>query len=224
MNYTSESPVQGLTVFQPEDGFRYGAEAFWVVGLVLERGRPQSVLDLGTGSGIMAGLFAAQGARVTGIDVRAEWLPYWSRTLAESSVSGTLELRLGDVRKGWSEPVDVVVANPPFFRADEGPSSPNPWKRAARTGEDGVLEAFVTTGAQAIGATGRMYMVLPKLRVTEAQTAAHLLGLHLNNRINVGRKRALLAWSRVAAPSEPVSVLESDERIRQWYRLATAPS
>src|SRR5688572_7988230 len=103
---TRDTPASGLAIFQPERGFRYGSEAFWLVGLALEGGGPRTALDLGTGSGIMAFLLARLGVDTLGVDGRPEWRELWARSLAESEVSG-VRLEVRDVRDPLPE-VDLV--------------------------------------------------------------------------------------------------------------------
>ena len=44
---TVDRPIEGLAIAQPRRGFRYGSEAFWLVGFALEGGWPDAALDLG---------------------------------------------------------------------------------------------------------------------------------------------------------------------------------
>ncbi|MFT7522051.1 MAG: tRNA1Val (adenine37-N6)-methyltransferase, partial [Kiritimatiellia bacterium] len=159
MSFTAEQPVAGLVIYQPRRGFRYGAEAFWLAGFALEgvgdvAGAVEAVLDLGTGSGVVAGLFAARGARAVGVDVRAEWRPLWRKSLEESAVPGSLELRLQDVRDLHGVEFPMVVSNPPFFPRNTGPVSPDPWKAAARTEGTATLAEFVATSARCLSSLG----------------------------------------------------------------------
>jgi len=192
-----------------------------LAGFALEGGRPETALDLGTGCGIIAALLAAQGVDTMGLDVRPEWLPFWAETLKGSFTKGTLSLQLHDVANGWPHTVDLVTANPPFFPAAHGPGSPNPWKRAARTEADGGLSAFLSTGAQALSAEGRLCVVLPIGRAEEATICVRTLGLHLSRQVKVGRKRVLLEWSSVRGVTEESATLETAARARGWYQLAT---
>ena len=102
-DWTRDTPAPGLVVPQPRKGFRYGSEAFWLVGLATEDGVPATALDLGTGSGIMALLLARLGANVEAVDVRPEWRAGWDVAVAESALAGSVDFRTADVR-------DVAVA------------------------------------------------------------------------------------------------------------------
>ena len=114
---TIERPREGLSVAQPRRGFRYGSEAFWLVGFALNDGLPDTAVDLGTGSGIMACLLARSGVPTVGVELRPEWAPYWEVTLRESARGEQPTLIHGDVSSFEPEaPVGLVLSNPPFFQ------------------------------------------------------------------------------------------------------------
>jgi ubiquinone/menaquinone biosynthesis C-methylase UbiE len=63
-----------------------------VVGLCLEKGQFENVLDVGTGSGLFAEAFAECGLQVSGVDVNPEMLVSTRRFVSE-----------GDFREGTAE-------------------------------------------------------------------------------------------------------------------------
>lgn len=71
-----------------------------------------TAIDLGSGSGILAALLARRGVRVSAVDVA------WSATDATRRTARVndldVEVHRRDGLAGWSEPVDLVVTNPPF--------------------------------------------------------------------------------------------------------------
>jgi release factor glutamine methyltransferase len=114
-----------------------------LVELALER-KPQSVLDLGTGSGAVALALKHQrpACRVTAVDADLSAL----LTAKRNAVKLNLEV---DFRHGcWCEPVagrrfDVIVSNPPYI-ADGDPHLPDlrHEPRAALLGGTDGLDAF----------------------------------------------------------------------------------
>ncbi len=216
---TADRPAPGLVVHQPKRGFRYGAEAFWLVGYALSLGPPPaSAVDLGTGSGVMALLLGRLGVPAHGVDVRAEWRPLWRDTLAESSVSASVRLTLRDVSEGPLGPVDLVVSNPPFFTSASGPRAADPWRAAARTESTATLHDFVAVAVGSLGPSGRACFVVPRER-------AHELEAHPSCRqvVHVGRRRTLLAFGAVAAAAAR-EVADRGPEVRTWYALAGAGS
>lgn len=223
---TLDRPVPGVVVAQPRRGFRYGSEAFWLVGFALEGGVPGRALDLGTGSGIAALLLASRGVDVTGWDVRPEWGPCWAETLARSEVRGRVQLILRDVGEGGPvERVELVVSNPPFYPRSAGPEAPDPWKAAARTESTATLQRFVHMGAEALLPGGRLCLVVPAERGDEAVSAGQTAGLTLRRRVQVGRLRVLVELGDPLASSPESTVVEErGERVRAWYDALALPA
>lgn len=221
MSWTEEEPVPGVKIFQPAKAFRYGGEAFWLVGFALEGAAPQAALDLGTGSGVMGVLLAAQGCRVVGIDHREEWEPFWKKTLEKSQLAGSMRFLLQDVLACQEKGFDLVVSNPPFFRAGDGPASPNPWKRAARTEGTARIADFVAAGGRALGPKGRLCMVFPVSRESDVLMAASRAGLFPVRRAQVGRLRVILEMSANQRACADEILAEDSARVKRWYALAT---
>ena len=220
--WTVERPASGLSVVQPKRGFRYGSEAFWLVGFAIEGGGvPRTAVDLGTGSGIAALLLGRLGAGVKGVDVRREWLQLWAHTLEGSEVGGRVQLHEHDVSEGPpATGVDLVVCNPPFFPRDTGPRSENAWKGAARTESSATLERFVEVGMACLAPGGRACWVVPRERWEEVSCE----GAVPTRVVHVGRRRTLVELRFMPAEVEG-KVLEVPDRgevVDGWYALATA--
>lgn len=165
MDLTVDVPAPGVRIAQPRHGFRYGSEAMWLAAIGRELGA-RTVLDLGTGSGVVAALLAAQGMEATGVDVRPEWAEAWSITLATAPPN--LRLVRADVRD-VNGCYDLVVSNPPFFPAGSGPVVADPFHRAARTEDAARLGDFVAAALRCIGPRGAFAFVLPREREDEVR-------------------------------------------------------
>jgi release factor glutamine methyltransferase len=168
--WTREEPAAGVAVVQPARGYRYTSEAFWLAGAALTVGATR-LLDVGTGSGVIALLTAAAGVPSDGIDTHAAWGPLWGASVAGSRLRAPVSLRVEDVRVARSPVWDVVTGNPPYFQADHGPASPDPWRAAGRTEAPGVLRAFASAGWGALRPGGWLWLTLPGERVDEALAA-----------------------------------------------------
>lgn len=214
-------PADGLGVAQPERGFRYGSEAFWLVGFALEGGRPRAALDLGTGSGVMAFLLARLGIETTGIDVRPEWGPLWAQSLAASAWRPTL--RIEDVRDAPEGSFDLVVSNPPYFRTTDGPTPPDPYRAAARAETEGTLSDFVSAAFRATGGRGRACFVLPTDRRGDLLDAAARIGWSALRASRVGRRRWLVELG-VGPPGPEPAWGEQDPKVLGWVAAARGPA
>jgi SAM-dependent methyltransferase len=140
---TRETPAAGVVVWQPRRGYRYGVEVYALAAFALAGGVPETAIDLGCGSGVIALLLASRGVRVRAVDRDPRWLALARRNAAESKLAVTVEG--GDVRAYAGPPADLVVTNPPWFPADE-PVSPDVWKAASRSMLHGGVGDFVAAG------------------------------------------------------------------------------
>ncbi|MDQ0994402.1 HemK2/MTQ2 family protein methyltransferase [Streptomyces sp. V3I7] len=98
------------------------------------------VLDLGTGSGVIALQAARLGARVTAVDI--SWPAVLTARLNAMLAGCRLRVRHGDLTAAVTgQAYDLVVSNPPYVPS---PASRLPWRGRARAweaGQDG--RAFV---------------------------------------------------------------------------------
>ncbi|NCG19758.1 MAG: methyltransferase [Rhodobacterales bacterium] len=218
-----DRPAPGLVVAQPKRGFRYGAEAFWLVGFALAHATPSTALDLGTGSGVLAFLLAGQGIATTGVDIRPEWQPLWAQSLALSKTAAPVDLRLQDALVDVDGDWPLVISNPPFFPVGAGPTSPDPWKAAARTEGNGTLADFVRAGLKQTALEGQFCLVFPVERFPEVVRATETCEGHVAAAVQVGTRRVLVRLQHgKKAPCRLIRVEDDGEEARRWYALAGA--
>ncbi len=90
-----------------------------------ERVKEPEILDMGTGSGIIAISLARMypGARLTGIDISAEALKTAQENAETLLAPGDIPPRwiLRDINSPWPEEgnFDIIVSNPPYIHAEE---------------------------------------------------------------------------------------------------------
>lgn len=190
---TLEIPAPGLQVWQPRRGYRYGVEVYALADFALRGGVTVTAVDLGSGSGVIALLLAAAGARVTSVERDPRWLTLLRRNVIASGVD--VEIVAADVRAWTGGPYDVAVANPPWFDPARGPISPDPWRAASRTAIHGAPEDFLDAGLRA---APRVCMVGPRLpRLPE--------GVQVRRAAALGRLH-LYELARADVPGTPIEV------------------
>ncbi len=105
-----------------------------------------SVLDIGTGSGVLAATLAKElaSAKVVATDISQAALDVAAENAHRQGVSGQIELRRCSLAEGVSGPFDIVVCNPPYVRSgfldgpDVQPELANEPRLALDGGADGM--------------------------------------------------------------------------------------
>lgn len=101
--------------------------------------RGRSVLDVGTGSGILAIKAAGTAARVVAVDIDPEALEFARNEASKAGVD--VEFRESDLFSGVPERFDVILFNPPYLPyEDRFDDNAHVWC-GGRTGRE-VLERF----------------------------------------------------------------------------------
>lgn len=94
-----------------------------LIAAALEGPAPDRLLDLGTGSGIIAVTLLAEwpGAHGVATDTSAAALAVAARNAARHGVAARLDLLYADWLDGVAGGFDLIVSNPPYIAADEMP-------------------------------------------------------------------------------------------------------
>lgn len=161
---------------------------------------PRSVLDIGSGSGIIS-LMAAQrfpDARITAVDVMAECAAQ-TRANADASPWGS-RIAVGQSAVQQYAPegrFDLVISNPPYF--DSAVASPDSARRVARQSDMLPLEDLDAAVGRLLADEGRFAVVLPP---AAARRLCFITRLWLVRRCdvashrNAGTKRCLMEFAR----------------------------
>ena len=82
--------------------------------------QPQSILDLGTGSGalLLAALMEFSGAKGLGIDQARDAITIAEENAVTCQLASRAEFRLGNWAEGLRGSFDLILCNPPYIRTD----------------------------------------------------------------------------------------------------------
>ena len=127
----------GFFIIQGEKSFRYGIDAVLLSGYA--KVKPgERVLDLGTGTGILPILLAAQtpGKSFTGLEIQQKSADMAQRSVAMNHLEDRISIVQGDIREAVSifgaASFDVAVSNPPYMIGRHGLTNPDPAVAIAR--------------------------------------------------------------------------------------------
>ncbi|MDE6458537.1 MAG: methyltransferase [Muribaculum sp.] len=172
------------------------------------------VLDVGTGSGVIALMVAqrCQQAMITGIDIVPEAVAEARENAAASPWGDRLDFVecdfSGAVGSGVLSRYDLIVSNPPFFTTDI--KSPDRARAAARHG-DGLSYADILHAARVLLAPGgRIAFVSPADRENDILLDCELAGLNVTRLTHVYTKPSApspsrLLWEIAVEPSPLVT-------------------
>ena len=183
---------KGLMIIQREGVFRFGTDSVLLAGWV-KAGRNDRVIDLGTGTGVIAILLEGRtGAEVTAIDIQKEQVSMASRSAAMNGQS--IDVIEADMRTAHlilgRESFDAAVCNPPYYPINAGAVS----KKGSGEYEGAATHELYCTLNEVAGSAerllkfgGRFYICCPVSRLAEAFTALTI------NRLEPKRLRLVAA-------------------------------
>lgn len=133
----------------------------------------ESVLDLGTGTGIIPILLEAktEGKHFTGLEIQEESADMALRSVKLNHLEDKINIVTGDIKEasklfGLSS-FHVVTCNPPYMTSNHGLTNPDMPKAIARHEIKCSLEDVVRETAKLLTSRGRFYMVHRPFRLAE---------------------------------------------------------
>lgn len=179
------------------------------------------VLDLGTGTGLVALMLAQRNRQlvIDAIEIDDSAATQAQENVASSPFADQITVHHAAAQE-WHPDVhyDHIVSNPPFFNATT--VSPDARRANARHDSSLPVNALAEAVARLLNSNGRFSVVWPKEREAELEFELANHGLHLNRRCLVfptGDKpchRVLCTYSRQVSQELPEETLV----IEQWGR------
>lgn len=162
----------GLKIIQKTDGFCFGMDAVLLSGFAQVK-PGETVLDLGTGTGIIPLLLSAktEGKRFVGLEIQEAVAEMAERSVAFNELENKIQIMRGDIKEAsrifGSASFDVVTANPPYMNDAHGLKNPTEVKAISRHEVLCTLEDVIREGTKVLKPGGRMYMVHRPHRLME---------------------------------------------------------
>jgi tRNA1Val (adenine37-N6)-methyltransferase len=171
-----------IKIFQKEKGYRFSLDVLLIAHFArLKRG--DRVVDLGTGSGVIAMILAMrrEGGKVIGVDIQEEFVDMAKRSVQLNNLQEQVDIRLGDIRNIESlldeNSFDVSIFNPPYRKLKSGKINPDNQKALARHEIRGTLYDFLRAAAYVLKKSGRAYIVYPATRMVELLSSMRKVGI-----------------------------------------------
>ena len=121
--------INGRRIIQSPDRFCFGMDAVLLSGFAKVK-KGESVLDLGTGTGILPILLDAktEGGHFTGLEIQPESADMARRSVILNNRQDKIDIVTGDIKNALNifgaASFDVIVTNPPYMNQNHGITNP----------------------------------------------------------------------------------------------------
>ena len=169
--------LKGYEIIQDPKRFCFGIDAVLLSNFAKVK-KNETVLDLGTGTGILPILLAGktEGKHFTGLEIQEDSADMARRSVAHNDLDERIDIVTGDIKEAFSifkpKLFDVIVSNPPYMLADHGLKNPNDALAIARHELMCNLDDIMRESSKLLSdGKGRFYMIHKPFRLTEILVA-----------------------------------------------------
>lgn len=225
-----------LKIIQNQSEFCFSLDAILLAHFATVRPGAR-VVDLGTGTGVIALLLAARGAgHVAGLEFSQSMAAMATRSVMLNNLQDKVEIVQGDLCKIKeylpAGHYDVVVSNPPYRIVGGGFISPNDKVAMAKHEVTATLQDVVNAAKYLVKTRGRFAMVHLPERMSEILVAMSQAGLEpkrlqlVHSTMNQKPKMLLVEGIRAGKPGlevlPPLCVYKADgsysDEIQKYYK------
>ena len=164
--------IKGYQIIQDPERFCFGMDAVLLSSFAnIKKG--ETVLDLGTGTGIIPILLEAktQGKHFTGLEIQPESADMAERSVQYNHLEDKISIVIGDIKNAsnifGASSFDVITTNPPYMIDDHGLKNGLDAKTIARHEVLCTLDDLLMQSARILKQSGRFYMVHRPFRLAE---------------------------------------------------------
>ena len=169
-----EDLQNGFQIIQNSAFFAFGTDAVLLSHFAGVRAG-ECIVDFGTGCGIIPILLCARipNIQIAGLEVQPELCEMARRSVTLNGLGAQIDIICGDIRHAKSlvgTGLDVVVANPPYEKADSGKPHASEHVGIAKRELLCTLEDVARGANDVLRTGGRLYMIYRTERFAELMT------------------------------------------------------
>lgn len=180
-----------FTVFQHDSAHKVGTDAV-LIGAWAQVEHAKSILDVGTGTGIIALMMAQKsGAVIDAIDIEQSSYRQACENVKHSAWRERIHVHhvsFQDYVKTCGKKFDIIITNPPYFV--DSFKAPDEERSHARHNDTLPFTNLVEGVKTLLQPNGKFYIILPTKEAGDFKTLAEKKGLHLLKRMRVKTKQA----------------------------------
>lgn len=157
--------LNNLKIIQNKNGFCFGIDSVLLSDFAKELPAGSTVLDLGTGTGILGILLCGKTklSKIYGIDVQDEVCEMAKRSIKLNNLEDKFEI-INENIKNLSTTfencsIDAIVSNPPYKKNNSGLKNESKVKLISRHEVTASLEDFITISSKLLKNNCSLYMV-----------------------------------------------------------------
>jgi tRNA1Val (adenine37-N6)-methyltransferase len=182
--YTFDTFFNGsVKIRQNRSGYRFSVDAVLLASHILPF-PGDTILDLGTGCGIIPLILAYRHpeTKICGVEIQKEFADIASANVQENHMAHQITilckdmkaLKIKDIPTG---PMDWIVSNPPYRKANSGKMNPDMQRAIARHETKITLPELVNTARRMLRVSGKFTTIYPAERLTELLLHMHTAGI-----------------------------------------------
>lgn len=185
---------KAVEVIQKKAGYRFAIDAILLSDFVKVKADDKNIIDMGTGSGIIALLLAKcfLHIKITGIELQKGLFELAKESVRLNRLEAQVyieNIAIKDIKKRFkAEGFDAVVTNPPYRRFKSGRINPTEEKAIARHEIKTNLEEIIKISSYLLKAKGSLFLIHLPERLAEL--------IYQLKRCNIEPKRMRFVYSR----------------------------
>lgn len=200
-----------IRIKQKKSGYRFSVDAV----LLAHHARPRPedrVLDMGTGSGIIALILAhrSRHLEIVGIEVQPELAELARENVSANGMEDRIQIRCQDLNsmrpRDVGGLVDMVICNPPYRKTTSGRINPDRQRAVAKHEIMTTLKAVVSAAERLLTRAGCFLAVYPAERAVDILTEMRSAGIEpktmrvIYPHVNADSKRILIEGVKGGRP------------------------
>lgn len=207
---------QQFKIHQDRCAMKISTDAI-LLGSLCEADNPKRILDIGTGTGVIALMLAQrfEQAQLSTVELDEDAAGQAEENFAESKFASRIKLTQGKIQEFKdSEGFDLIVSNPPYF-PDHLKSSDEQRNKALHT-DTLSFEELIDSIQRLLALEGNFWVILPPRQMEELIKLAAKQQLYLAKEISIRDKSSKPAFRKVACFSKKEEeVNQTDIRLKE---------
>lgn len=169
--------LDGLKIIQNKNGFCFGMDSVLLSDFAKEIKKNSTILDMGTGTGILGILLSAktQDTKITGVEIQPEVAQMAQRSVQLNHLEERIDIICEDIKElkkiYETQSFDAIVTNPPYKKKGTGGINENEAKLISRHEITANLEDFISIASYLLKDQGSIYMVHRPERLADIMTS-----------------------------------------------------